>query len=126
MIFVFGSNEGGHHGLGAAKTARLKHGYPMGLAFGLAGNAFGIPTKDRTIRRTLTVEEIRYYVDSFIQYARQRQDLTFQVTRIGCGLAGHRDQDIAPLFEKAPANCQFDTAWAPYLGSQRAYWGHVG
>jgi hypothetical protein len=46
MIFVFGSNEAGRHGRGAALTAVRKHGAREGQGFGPAGNSFAIPTKD--------------------------------------------------------------------------------
>ena len=100
QIFVFGSNEGGKHGKGAAKTA-LTWGAKWGQAKCLQGRTYGIPTKDSSIRRTLSVNEIKPYVDEFIAFAISRPDLTFLVTEIGCGLAGHKPKDIAPLFKDA-------------------------
>ena len=47
------------------------------------------------------VETIRPYVDEFIEFAMGNQNLTFLVTRIGCGIAGFTDEEISPLFEKA-------------------------
>lgn len=130
-IFVFGSNEGGFHGAGAAKFALTYRGAKLGLAFGLEGQSFAIPTKDKTIRHTLPLDKIKEYVDSFIWQARGEcfnrehyKDLEFQVTRIGCGLAGLKDEDVAPLFKDAPSNCWFDDYWKPYLGDERNYWGH--
>ena len=99
-IFVFGSNFGGRHGKGAAKTA-LSWGAKWGQAKGLQGKTYGIPTKDASVRRTLSIEEIRPFVDEFIEFADANKDLTFFVTEIGCGLAGYKPKDIAPLFEKA-------------------------
>lgn len=99
-IFVFGSNLSGRHGKGAAKTA-LGWGAKWGQGAGLQGRTYGIPTKDASIRRTLTIEEIKPFVDEFIEFARSRKDLIFLVTEIGCGLAGYKPKDIAPLFEKA-------------------------
>jgi len=96
-IFVFGSNQSGRHGLGAAKTA-LGWGAVWGQAEGLQGRTYGIPTKDKSIRRTLSVTEIKPYVDRFIDFATDNQDLTFMVTEIGCGLAGLKPKQIAPLF----------------------------
>jgi hypothetical protein len=49
----------------------------------------------------------------------------FQVTRLGCGLAGWKDEDVAPMYALAPDNCYFDTEWAPFLPPNRAYWGTV-
>ena len=99
-IFVFGSNLSGRHGKGAAKTA-LGWGAKWGQGVGLQGRTYGIPTKDASIRRTLTIEEIKPFVDEFIEFAKSRKDLIFLVTEIGCGLAGLKPKDVAPLFEKA-------------------------
>ena len=73
-IFVFGSNEGGRHGKGAAKQA-LTWGAKFGQASGLQGRTYGIPTKDKTIRRTLTLNEIKPYVDKFIILFSEKQKL---------------------------------------------------
>lgn len=97
QIFVFGSNLSGRHGKGAAKTA-LGWGAKWGQATGLQGRTYGIPTKDASIRRTLTVTEIEPFVDEFIEFAKNNPDMIFLVTEIGCGLAGHKQKDIAPLF----------------------------
>jgi len=99
-VFVFGSNESGRHGKGAAKTA-LGWGARWGQAAGIQGKTYGIPTKDSSIRRTLTIDEIRPYVDDFINWASHHTGNTFLVTLIGCGLAGYKPKDIAPLFERA-------------------------
>jgi len=99
-IFVFGSNEGGRHGKGAAKQA-LTWGAIYGQAEGIQGRTYGIPTKDETVRRVLSIKEIKPYVDRFIEYAGENKDKTFLVTEIGCGLAKLKPKDIAPLFENA-------------------------
>ena len=99
-IFVFGSNESGRHGKGAAKTA-LGWGAKYGQARGIQGKTYGIPTKDHSVRITLPISKIQVYVDEFIEFAKERQDLTFLVTLVGCGLAGYKPKDIAPLFECA-------------------------
>lgn len=99
-IFVFGSNLSGRHGKGAAKTA-LGWGAKWGQAAGLQGRTYGIPTKDASIRRTLTIDEIKPFVNDFIEFAKTRKDLIFLVTEVGCGLAGLKPKDVAPLFEKA-------------------------
>ena len=100
QIFVFGSNLSGRHGKGAAKTA-LGWGAKWGQAAGLQGRTYGIPTKDASIRRTLRIDEIKPFVDDFIEFAKSRKDLIFLVTEVGCGLAGLKPKDGAPLFIKA-------------------------
>lgn len=99
-VFVFGSNHGGKHGKGAAKTA-LGWGAKWGQAAGLQGRTYGIPTKDKSIRRVLTVLEIKPYVDEFIDFARKNPNLIFLCTEIGCGLSNYKPKDIAPLFQDA-------------------------
>ena len=99
QIFVFGSNLAGRHGRGAAKQA-LKWGAKYGQGEGLMGQTYGIPTKDRKLR-VLSIEQIRSKVDRFIEFAKLNPDLEFLVTPIGCGLAGYRYKDIAPLFKDA-------------------------
>ena len=94
-IFVFGSNLRGMHGGGAANVAFRKFGAIMGQGVGLQGQSYAIPTMQGG------VETIRPYVDEFIDFAKQHPELTFFVTRIGCGIAGFTDEEISPLFEKA-------------------------
>lgn len=109
-IFVFGSNLAGIHGAGAARFAVLRHGAIYGQGIGLQGRSYGIPTKSARIE-TLTLSEIAGYVRQFIEVARQRQDLTFYVTPIGCGLAGYRRDQIRPMFSEMPSNCRFAETW---------------
>lgn len=94
-IFVFGSNLKGLHGGGAARVARLKFGAVWGQGVGLQGQSYAIPTMQGG------VDTIKPYVDQFINYAKEHDELFFYVTRIGCGIAGFRDIDIAPLFGEA-------------------------
>lgn len=98
-IFVFGSNRSGFHGAGAAKLAFDKFDAIYGQGVGLQGRTYAIPTKDYYIRRTLTISEIKPYVDDFILFANNNPTLRFLVTEIGCGLAGINIQDMAPLFK---------------------------
>lgn len=99
-IFVFGSNLSGRHGKGAAKTA-LGWGAKWGQAAGLQGRTYGIPTKDASVRLTLPLTQIQPYVTEFILYAQTQPQLTFLVTEIGCGLAGLKPKQVAPLFSAA-------------------------
>lgn len=94
-IFVFGSNLAGHHMGGAARVANIKFGAEWGVGVGLTGQSYAIPTMQGG------VETIRPYVDELIEFANQHQNMKFLVTRIGCGIAGFKDEEIAPLFRKA-------------------------
>ena len=122
MVFVFGSNDAGIHGAGAAKYAMQHKGARMGKSYGHVGDSFAIPTKDDNIE-TLPVERIKDYVRGFLAYAAGHRKLNFQVTCIGCGLAGFDHSEIAPFFEDAPRNCYFDELWKPWLGTKVNYWG---
>lgn len=92
-VFVFGSNLHGHHGGGAARAARKKFGAIWGQGVGLQGQSYAIPTMQGG------VETIKPYVDQFIDFAKEHTELFFYVTRIGCGIAGFKDSDIASLFK---------------------------
>jgi hypothetical protein len=110
MIFVFGSNLAGRHGKGAAKTALDEHGAIYGRGVGMQGQSYAIPTKGYRLE-TLSVHDISKFVNDFKKYAHRNPHLRFNVTRVGCGLAGYSDNDIAPLFWGAPRNCQLPEGW---------------
>ena len=99
-VFVFGSNEAGIHGAGAARAAYDKFGAVLGQGYGFAGSSVAIPTKDKSIE-TLPISKIKIYVDKFLIYAAEHAELDFLVTKIGTGLAGLSVEEIAPLFEDA-------------------------
>lgn len=122
MIFVFGSNEAGIHGAGAAKIAVDKHGAVWGKSYGHYGDSFAIPTKDEYIE-SMPLDRIEQYVQGFLAYAIGHRKVKFKVTCIGCGLAGNKHADIAPMFRMAPGNCSFDELWRPWLGDDHNYWG---
>lgn len=109
-IFVFGSNLAGRHGKGAAKDALMYHGAIYGQAEGLQGNSYAIPTRSRTFQN-LPLDVIQMNVERFLEFARHNSHVTFTVTRIGCGLAGYGDFDIAPMFRHAPPNCELPSIW---------------
>ena len=115
-IFVFGSNLAGAHGGGAARQAYDEFGAEWGVGVGRTGQCYAIPTMQGG------VETIRPYVDEFIEYAKQHPELTFFVTRIGCGIAGFRDEQIAPLFEQAldMPNVALPDGWRELYGSRKS------
>jgi len=116
LVFVFGSNERGIHGMGAAQHANKFHDAQYGIPFGHTGDkigagSFAIPTKGPDVKTALPLDAIEGYVKAFLRYARFRPELRFAVTRIGCGLAGYTGADIGPLFIGAPANCILPISW---------------
>lgn len=94
-VFVFGSNKEGLHCGGAARTAFERFGAKWGEGIGMTGRCYAIPTMDGSL------DIIRRHVDDFTEYARTHPGLTFLVTPIGCGIAGWRVAEIAPLFKEA-------------------------
>ena len=94
-IFVFGSNLKGLHGGGAARVAYERFGAIWGQGVGMQGQSYGIPTMHGG------VDAIKPYVDEFIEFAKNHTEYTFLVTKIGCGIAGFKEEEIAPLFADA-------------------------
>lgn len=94
-IFVFGSNLQGMHGGGAARVAHEKFGAVWGEGIGQQGQSYAIPTMHGG------VDAIAPYVNDFIAFAKEHPELKFLVTEIGCGIAGFRISEMAPLFKEA-------------------------
>lgn len=122
-IFVFGSNLLGRHGKGAALRAKMRYGAEYGVPVGHIGQSYAIPTKDIDLK-PLELFQIIEFVKQFTEYARAHPHLEFNVTRIGCGLAGHKDTDIAPMFEPLP-NIWFDSTWRSLLPDAQFFEGEL-
>lgn len=112
-IFVFGSNLLGRHGKGAALRAKMRYGAEYGVAVGHIGQSYALPTKDIDLK-PLDLFQIHEFAKQFIAYAKAHPELEFNVTQIGCGLAGHQAKDIAPMFEYLP-NVWYDKAWQDHI-----------
>jgi hypothetical protein len=112
-VFVFGSNEAGRHGKGAALHARTNHGAIYGQGWGLQGNSFAIPTKDAHLR-PLPLDIIAIYVGKFLVFAAAHPQYEFIITPIGCGLAGYSYAQIGPMFKDFPRNCMIPGEFAEY------------
>ena len=111
MLFVFGSNLAGRHGKGTALDA-LKYGARYGKGVGHVGNTYAIPTKDKNLT-VLPIHVIKEYVDCFKSHTLSGT-YTYYVTPVGCGLAGYKHHEIAPLF-KGCQNCWFSIHWFSYI-----------
>lgn len=99
QLFVFGSNALGYHTGGASGTARKRFGAVWGQAEGMQGQCYAIPVDyGRNIRKD---QEVKEAVDRFIAFAREHTELFFLVTRVGCGIAGYHDEEMAPFFKEA-------------------------
>jgi hypothetical protein len=124
-IFVFGSNLSGIHGAGAAAYASNYRGAVWGVGEGLQGRSYALPTKGLNITH-MPITKVKKHVSKFIDFANDHPELSFQVTAVGCGLAGWKNEAIAPLFKNAPINCRFDTAWKLWMPSHTRFWGTYG
>lgn len=118
-VFVFGSNEAGIHGLGAALEARKNFGARIGVGVGYmcggdSKHCYAIPTKNKHIK-TLSMDVIRGYINDFVIYTKTNVQMDFFVTRVGCGLAGYKDYQLAPLFADCGENVIFPQDWKIYL-----------
>lgn len=121
-VFVFGSNRQGDHGAGAALEA-ARRGFPLGLGAGFhkASYCYAVPTMSGAAILALYVEQLLDYA----RLVKRINSTEFQITRLGCGIAGYADSDVAHLFTKAPTNCLFDRKWelGGWLPVRARYWG---
>lgn len=118
MIFVFGSNLAGRHGKGAALYAARKHGAEYGVGKGRTGNAYAIPTKDERLR-TLSTDQVSEYIKEFCKYAAENHSEQFELTPVGCGLAGLDPRWVSQTFQKygLTSNVYLSRSWLEYVGS---------
>jgi len=114
LIFVFGSDLGGRHIADDALRALREYGAAYGRAVGLNGQSYAIPVRDEH-GRSLPVPVISRYVQAFLRFAATHKELRFRVSRLGCGPQDPRDDELAPLFVRAPSNCHLPRAWMRYL-----------
>ncbi len=99
-IFVFGSNMQGEHVGGAAKIAHEKFGADWGMEEGESGQTYAIPTVDFTSDGRMELEDIKMFVQRFIEHVKVNQNKKYIVTAIGCGIAGFEYSEIAPMFSE--------------------------
>ncbi len=114
-IFVFGSNLSGRHGAGAALTAQKVCGAVRGIGVGFVGNSYAIPTKGHAME-ILRLPQIEAHVREFLDFATKFPQYNFYVTAIGCGLAGYKPEQIAPMFEGYTSNCILNKQFAEFYG----------
>lgn len=111
-IFVFGSNQAGRHGAGAAKAALDFYGARMGVGKGHVGRSYALPTKDHRIE-SLSLEQIKAHVEDFKSYAMRNPQYEFFMTSVGTVLAGYSVEDIAPMFYPPQDNIDYPDTWRP-------------
>lgn len=102
-IFVFGSNMNGEHLGGAARYAYDHFGAIWGQGEGMQGQSYALPTMGYKMN-TYSNSMLSRNIETFFYIAKSMPDKTFLLTKVGCGIAGRIESDIAPLFRKAPKN----------------------
>lgn len=97
--------------------ASRKHQAVYGQGLGRQGSSFAIPTKGYRLE-TLPLYRISNYVKMFLEYAECNPNLSFNVTAIGCGLAGYTPEDIAPMFKNHPDNVNLPEEFKKVLNEE--------
>ncbi len=123
-VFVFGSNLSGIHGAGAAAVAHQKFQANWHKGQGWVSLfAYAIPTKERNVREPRSLDDIRASIEEFCTLTWEfSPHIQFFITRVGCGYAGYKDDQIAPLFRGAnPENCSFPDTWAEILEGSKSH-----
>lgn len=92
-VFVFGSSLEGKHRGGAAGYACSHFRAVSGQGSGPQGQCYAIPTMFNSVK------EMVPYVQEFIEYVKEHPMNRFLITRLGCGIAGFTDKQVAPLFD---------------------------
>ena len=103
-IVVFGSNAAGAHGGGAARVALERFGAIWGQGEGLQGQSYAVPSMDG-------LDALRDAAERFVAFAVEHPELRFYLTKVGCGIAGHDESDVAPLFDATPDNVVKPAGW---------------
>ena len=120
QIFVFGSNTLGYHTGGASGTARKKFGAVWGQAEGLQGQCYAIPVDyGKNIRKD---NEVKAAVGRVLDCAQTHPVRFFLVTRVGCGIAGYHDEEMAQYFIDALElkNVSLPKSFVDALGGEAA------
>lgn len=111
-VFVFGSNTLGIHGAGAAAYAHRKLGAEIGVGEGPTGRTYALPTCYQP-GEPVTLQELAVYIDNFFSYAKLNPQQRFFVSKVGCGIAGFDENDVAYIFHElgVPDNCDIPPDW---------------
>ena len=111
-IFVFGSNEMGYHGGGAAAYAREECGAVMGVGEGLTGEAYALPTCSSP-GKAMPISAVKLACQRFQDFAHAHPEMDFLLTAVGCGIAGFKTHQLGVWFPNLPDNV--------YVQSRLAY-----
>ena len=113
-VFVFGSNLAGTHQGGAAKIAHLHFGATKGVGRGWAGQSFAIPTMNEHLQQ-MPLSQIQHYIEDFKIYTKNHPKTKYFMTAVGCGVAGYKVEEIAPMFKGISRNVIFPASFRPFV-----------
>lgn len=113
-VFVFGSNMAGQHAGGAARTALEHFGAMQGVGRGWSGQSYAIPTMNEHLQQ-MPLSQIQHYIDDFKIYTKNHAKMTYFITSIGCGVAGYKTEEIAPMFKGISHNVIFPHSFRPFV-----------
>jgi hypothetical protein len=113
-IWVFATSLGQDCNKGSAKVARLHFRASPSVSCGPTGGAYALAAW-ASKHQLLPVEQIKVYVDEFLDYARAHPDKNFFVTPIACAAGQHPPSTMAALFKDASLNCSLPASWMPFL-----------
>ncbi|OTG81564.1 hypothetical protein [Acinetobacter sp. ANC 4648] len=113
-VFVFGSNMAGTHQGGAAKTALLNFGAMKGVGRGWSGQSYAIPTMNEHLQQ-MPLSQIQHYIDDFKIYTKNHPKTKYFITAVGCGVAGYKVEEIAPMFKGISHNVIFPSSFRPFV-----------
>ena len=105
--YFYGYCEAGYHYYDQKYQLSSKENFDMDLDMPEVMDERAILSREATMGEASmpapTMAEPMAYEDmDFIrEEVMEHQELTFLVTRIGCGIAGFTDEEISPLFEQA-------------------------
>lgn len=108
--FVFGSNIRGEHAGGAARQAYEQFGAAWGVGEGLTGQCYAFPTLNAGMQQYDHVEMVSIRA-AFYRCARAHPEMTFLLTKVGCGIASYSEDYMRELFATPPTNVVLPEEW---------------
>lgn len=113
-VFVFGSDMAGQHADGAAKTAVEHFGALNGVGRGWSGQSYAIPTMNEHLQQ-MPLSQIQHYINHFKIYTKNHSKIQYFVTSLGCGIAGYKIEEIAPMFKGISRNVILPQSFRPFV-----------
>lgn len=113
-VFVFGSDMIGQHADGAAKTAVAHFGALNGVGRGWSGQSYAIPTMNEHFQQ-MPLSQIQHYIDDFKIYTKNHPKIQYFITSLGCGIAGYKIEEIAPMFRGISHNVIFPQSFRAFV-----------